>query len=357
MRQNHHAGTASDRISMINDDREDFVKCYLSETMLPNSRPLASRLPCKKFCRTRTGTLAFSNYSLAAIHEVDKVFASESLYSKNALRPTKPRRRSQKYRQFDYSLQCPTACRVGSRLNFSTTQQDRQFQVWQFPAKHNNADLQDRKARGTLIYEQVNKQKIDPENRQRHMKEDTEHSNNQFSLEYVSTQLHKNVLVHFLPANYPHSVAPGYMAYASYGFVASIAGSAAMVLSTQTLLLAVGVVGSGQNHQTASIMAGALNWVLKDGIGQFGGVIFASYLGKFQSLDVYPKHWRMVAAVTLDCATLLELLSPMVPTWFVLPIASLATIGKNIGFLTASASRAALHQSLAIRGNTLADGK
>ena len=59
----------------------------------------------------------------------------------------------------------------------------------------------------------------------------------------------------------------------------------------------------------------------------------------------------MVAATALDGATLLEILSPLCHSSFVLPIASIANIGKNIGFLTASASRASLHQSLAVTGN------
>jgi hypothetical protein len=162
-----------------------------------------------------------------------------------------------------------------------------------------------------------------------------------------------NVITHFLPARYPESVADGYARFAGLGFCASIAGSAAMVLSTQTLLLAVGVVGSAQK---ASVMAGALNWVLKDGIGQLGGVWFASRMSRAGSakFDADPKTWRIVAAVCLDGATLLEILSPLVPSFLVLPIASVANIGKNIGFLTASASRAALHQSMAISGN-LAD--
>jgi hypothetical protein len=161
----------------------------------------------------------------------------------------------------------------------------------------------------------------------------------------------ENILTHFLPANYPASVAPGYDRFASLCFCASVAGSAGMVLSTQTLLLAVGIVG--QNAHTASIMAGALNWVLKDGIGQLGGVWFASYMGRSGSsqFDANPKYWRMTAAICLDAATLLEIAAPLVPSGAVLALASVANVGKNIGFLTASASRAALHQSLAIRGN------
>lgn len=162
----------------------------------------------------------------------------------------------------------------------------------------------------------------------------------------------ENILTHFLPANYPASVAPGYDRFASLCFCASVAGSAGMVLSTQTLLLAVGIVG--QNTQTASIMAGALNWVLKDGIGQLGGVWFASYMGRSggsSQFDANPKCWRMTAAICLDAATLLEIAAPLVPPGTVLALASVANVGKNVGFLTASASRAALHQSLAISGN------
>jgi len=159
----------------------------------------------------------------------------------------------------------------------------------------------------------------------------------------------KEVLSFFLPAQYPKSVAPGYARFAAYSFTASVAGSAAMVLSTQTLLLAVGVVGSNVQH--AGIMAGAFNWVMKDFVGQLGGVLFASQMGKTRAFDTDPKRWRMVAAMVLDGATLLEILSPLFPSSMVLPVASFANVGKNIGFLTASASRASLHQAIAITGN------
>jgi len=116
-----------------------------------------------------------------------------------------------------------------------------------------------------------------------------------------------------------------------------------MVLSTQALLLAVGV-GSA----CAAPFAAALNWVMKDGIGQLGGVIFASrHMGS--SIDSDPKRWRMVAALSQDVATLLEILCPLFPG-YLLCIASMVGIGKNISFLTASASRAAIHQSLS-KGN------
>lgn len=75
--------------------------------------------------------------------------------------------------------------------------------------------------------------------------------------------------------------------------------------------------------------------------------------GNYQTgtADTNPKRWRMVAAIALDCSTLLEICTPMMqPSWF-LPMASLANIGKNVGFLAASASRAAIHQSLCMGGS------
>jgi hypothetical protein len=77
-------------------------------------------------------------------------------------------------------------------------------------------------------------------------------------------------------------------------------------------------------------------------------------MGESKQFDSNPKTWRMTAALALDGAALMEILSPYVMSSLVLPIACAANVLKNIGFLTASASRAALHQSLALGGN-LAD--
>jgi hypothetical protein len=220
------------------------------------------------------------------------------------------------------------------------------IQVWDFPA----SDGQEEQKRGVLYTTAagVGTNSMEVEKDQW----TTTHSDGSTSTKTTTKsweEVSKNALSYFLPAQYPHSVTPGYLRFASFSFTASVAGSAAMVLSTQTLLLAVGVVGS--NVQQASIMAGAFNWVMKDFVGQLGGVLFASQMGKSRSFDADPKRWRMVAAMAMDGATLLEILSPLFYSSLVLPVASVANIGKNIGFLTASASRAALHQSVAITGN------
>ena len=61
----------------------------------------------------------------------------------------------------------------------------------------------------------------------------------------------------------------------------------------------------------------------------------------------------MVASLSMSFASLLEMSTPLAPSYF-LPIASVANVGKNISFLAASASRAAIHRSFAIKEN-LAD--
>lgn len=112
------------------------------------------------------------------------------------------------------------------------------------------------------------------------------------------------------------------------------------------LLLAVGV-GSG----AAAPLAAAANWVLKDGLGQLGGVAFAAFVNT--RFDADPKRWRWLSAAALDAATLVELCTPLAPGAF-LPLAALANVGKNVAWLSASATRAGVHQALALHGN-LAD--
>ena len=96
-----------------------------------------------------------------------------------------------------------------------------------------------------------------------------------------------------------------------------------------------------------------MNWVIKDGIGQAGGIAFAAWLGRRKGLDADPKRWRIVSALAMDGATFLEILSPLFPGYFLF-VASVANVGKNIAYLSASASRAAIHNSYAMKRN-LAD--
>lgn len=159
--------------------------------------------------------------------------------------------------------------------------------------------------------------------------------------ESLREHIAKKAIRLFLPFGYPHTVDTGYAQYASLCFCSNVAGSAAMVLSTQALLhaaLGISIVNS-------SVLSAGINWVIKDGVGQLGGIFFASKIGQTRGLDTDPKKWRMLSAMAMDISTFMEICTPLFPGYFLL-IASIANVGKNIGFLSASASKAALHQSL-----------
>jgi hypothetical protein len=154
-----------------------------------------------------------------------------------------------------------------------------------------------------------------------------------------------SLVQHFLPKNYPHSVSSCYANFSSWQAVQMVVSSASGVLTMQSLLFAIGV-GAGSVP-----MAAALNWILKDGIGQLGAIIFGSWAGN--RFDSDPKRFRMLGCVAQDTSHFLEALTPLAPHLF-LPLASLANGCKNITWFAASSTRAAINKSMCLSEN-LAD--
>ena len=70
------------------------------------------------------------------------------------------------------------------------------------------------------------------------------------------------------------------------------------------------------------------------------------------NFDTNPKKWRFVSGLVMDSSCLLEACTCFYPALF-LPIASLANIGKNVGWLSASATKAGIHQVSTIHDNVL----
>ncbi|KAJ1995369.1 hypothetical protein GGI25_004306 [Coemansia spiralis] len=137
-------------------------------------------------------------------------------------------------------------------------------------------------------------------------------------------------------------MSPEYLSYAKWQFVHNVLGAASGVLATQTMLYAMGL-GAGVLPLSA-----AINWVIKDGFGQLGGVIYATMVG--QKFDSDPKHQRFWSAVWLQTATWLEMLTPLFPHLFVV-IGSVANIGKNISWLAMSATKASINKTFCLREN------
>lgn len=89
-------------------------------------------------------------------------------------------------------------------------------------------------------------------------------------------------------------MAPGYLRYVGWQVVHHAAGSANGVLASTFLLYAVGL-GAG-----AIPTAGALNWVLKDGLGQLGTLLFGRVMA--HNFDVASKSWYVAASAKLNLA-------------------------------------------------------
>ncbi|OMJ08686.1 Protein root UVB sensitive 4 [Smittium culicis] len=114
-----------------------------------------------------------------------------------------------------------------------------------------------------------------------------------------------------------------------------------MVLALQSMLFAVGIQASGA-------LSAGINWAIKDGVGQLGGIVYASVLGK--NFDLESKRLRFWSTVWLQLATCLEILTPLFPGFF-LAVASIANIGKNVAYLASGATKASINRSLATSDN------
>jgi hypothetical protein len=99
---------------------------------------------------------------------------------------------------------------------------------------------------------------------------------------------------------------------------------------------------------TASVTAAATTHLLKDGMGQVGSILFASWQGS--DLDNDAKQFRLLADVLNDVAMLLDLLSPLWPGAFV-AIACLASLLRAVVGVAGGATRAALRQHQARSDN------
>ena len=102
---------------------------------------------------------------------------------------------------------------------------------------------------------------------------------------------------------------------------------------------------------TASVASAAFTWVLKDGIGQLGGIFYASKYGSNFDEDI--KKWRFMAIISLNAGILIEVLTLNFPSHF-LVLASIANMIKSIGFIMSSAARASINLQMA-KSNNIGD--
>ena len=86
----------------------------------------------------------------------------------------------------------------------------------------------------------------------------------------------------------------------------------------QALLSAVGVGAGG----TSLPLAATLSWVLRDGVGQGGGILFAATMKNFDAKAKSANWWGVII---MQLATAIELSTPFFP-WLFLPLAGLCSL-------------------------------
>ena len=104
----------------------------------------------------------------------------------------------------------------------------------------------------------------------------------------------------------------------------------------------------GSTITEATILSAALNWVLKDGLGQFGVILLSAKVGKNFDADV--KRWRFRAPLFLNLAVGLEFLTLAFPSYFLI-LASVANMSKGVCMLLASATKANANMRFALQNN------
>ena len=147
-----------------------------------------------------------------------------------------------------------------------------------------------------------------------------------------------------LPEGYPDSVSGDYLEYQFWDTVQAFASSISGSLATAAVLEGVGV---GDSEATA--LAATTTWILKDGAGMIGRIIFAAYSGT--SLDFDCKRWRMFADVLNDGVMMVELMAGVLPKQLVMPTLCLAGVGRSLVGVAGGATKAAVAQHQARRQN------
>jgi len=147
-------------------------------------------------------------------------------------------------------------------------------------------------------------------------------------------------------AFFPPDVTPDYYAFTAWRFSQRCMSATVGVFGTQALLLALGVK-AGRIGQAA-----AISWVLKDGLGRVGKMIWASGMGK--DFDVDPKRWRFRSALLYATGNGLEIVTQVFPASFLL-FATAANTLKQVSMLTSSACRNAMYRSFSEKTQNIAN--
>ncbi|KAI3956024.1 hypothetical protein MKW92_018933 [Papaver armeniacum] len=148
-----------------------------------------------------------------------------------------------------------------------------------------------------------------------------------------------------VPEGFPDSVTPSYVPYMTWRALKHFFGGAMGVFTTQSLLSSVGV-----SRNTAASGAVAINWILKDGAGRVGKMLFARQGKKFDN-DLKQRIIHICLLMELGAG--IELATAAVPHLF-LPLACAANVAKNVAAVTSTSTRTPIYKAFA-KGENIGD--
>jgi len=90
--------------------------------------------------------------------------------------------------------------------------------------------------------------------------------------------------------------------------------------------------------------AGALSWILKDGLGQLGTLLFGRAMA--HNFDLSSRFWYVTASGKLNVAMGLEIATALAPQWF-LPLGATANAVKGLAWMAGGSSRSAFNVAFA----------
>ncbi|KAI3497568.1 hypothetical protein L1887_40286 [Cichorium endivia] len=148
-----------------------------------------------------------------------------------------------------------------------------------------------------------------------------------------------------VPEGFPDSVSPSYVPYMTWRALKHFFGGAMGVFTTQALLHSVGV-----SKSQAMPGAVAINWIIKDGSGRIGKMLFSRQGKKF---DYDLKQLRLSGDLLMELGAGVELATAAAPHLF-LPLACAANVAKNVAAVTSTSTRTPIYKAFA-RGENIGD--
>ncbi|CAN7039585.1 hypothetical protein BRARA_B01601 [Brassica rapa] len=148
-----------------------------------------------------------------------------------------------------------------------------------------------------------------------------------------------------VPEGFPASVNESYVPYMTFRALKHFFGGAMGVFTTQTLLNSVGA-----SRNSSASAAVAINWILKDGAGRVGKMLFARQGKKF---DYDLKQLRFAGDLLMELGAAVELGTAAVPHLF-LPLACAANVVKNVAAVTSTSTRTPIYKAFA-KGENIGD--